>query len=373
LKYDKAKELSGILRILYVILFPLENLYIRNTYINYNPCSDIFTIYGTEYTGEFFRSLSKRNDRISFLKIALRGENMKLALIDANNIGHISYHRAKSIIYKNKLEEAAKNRKSKEESSITKDDYKSIEGMTYLIFFRKLHKLMKIFESHKIVMCWDNPHSSDWRKSIYPEYKSGRNYTEDPIWKDVLFKSIDELRIALLSYPLMQIQIETLEADDIIYCLCRDNPGKETIIVSGDSDLIQICQKYGVLLYHPIKDKYVDSPSDYEYVIMKSIKGDKADDIAGVKDYGEVKSMKLAQQIFKEPRMLDTLTKEDKEIVKRNLQLIDISHNPNLKNYKPIDLRPTFKANLDKIQKFYYEKKLISLIESFDSIMDILS
>jgi 5'-3' exonuclease len=295
----------------------------------------------------------------------------KIALVDGSNFAHISFSRAKSIIIKNKME---KNKVGKKEAAVTKEDYQAIEGMTYTVFFRKLHKYMKNFSDYKFIVCWDNPTSSDWRRTVYPEYKSGRDYVTDPIWL-MFFNCMTEIKRCLEYYPILQFTIETLEADDIIYCLSKLYSGKNTIILSVDSDLIQICQNFGSRLYSPLKDKFTEIPKTYQYVLMKSIKGDKSDDIKGIKGYGKVKSQRLAEEIFSEKNSLDSLDKEQKEIIERNLSLIDISRCPNLKNFdlEEADINKINNVRLDKIKKFYFDKKLIDLLETFDSVTDILA
>jgi 5'-3' exonuclease len=136
---------------------------------------------------------------------------MKIVLVDGNNFAHISFARSKAIILKNKMESKKLNKK---EAAIAQDDYKQIEMMTYVIFFRKLHKYIKKFNDYKFIVCWDNPTSSDWRKAVYPEYKSGRDYVTDPIWL-MFFNCMDEIKRCLNYYPILQFNIETLEADDI--------------------------------------------------------------------------------------------------------------------------------------------------------------
>jgi len=299
----------------------------------------------------------------------------KFVLMDGNNLAHIAFHRGKSIILKNKKESS---KDKKKEVKLTQQDFPQIKGMMYLVFFRKLHKYLKMFKDSYFVMAWDNPGSSEWRREIYPEYKASRDYTSDPIW-NILFDGITELSEVLESYPIYQLKIEKLEADDILYVLSRVLKNQKVIIISGDSDMIQAAQEFKVKIYHPIKDKYIEIPKTYDYCVYKAIKGDKADEIEGIYGYGEVKATKLAEEIYGEDFIDDVscpkLNKEQQMAVLRNLKLIRIANNPNLINLQISieQLKSHSNVDLQKIQKFYFKHKLKSLIETFEGVVSIFN
>jgi len=311
--------------------------------------------------------------------------NDKFALFDGNNLAHIAFHRAKSIILKKKIEiafiEAKKKKKKFDKKTIklVEKDFDAVTGMMYTVFFRKLHKLIKIFKRYNFIFTWDNRGSSEWRRKIFPEYKISRDYETDPIWR-ILFDNIDQIREILKSYPMHQERVEKLEADDIMYVFAGElSKVGEVVIISGDSDMIQAIQRFGVKVYHPIKDKYVKSPTTYDYCVFKAIKGDKADEIDGIFGYGDVKAAKLAEEIWGEDFIDDIscpqLNNEQQKTVLKNLRIIRIENNPNLKNVK-VNLPLIFKAqkvDLSKIQKFYFDHKLKALIESFESVISIFS
>jgi 5'-3' exonuclease len=299
----------------------------------------------------------------------------KYIIFDGNNIAHIAFHRASSIILKNKKEEfeASKQKDIKLEES----DYESVEGMMYLVFLRKIHKIFKKYPNGRYIFAWDNIRSSDWRKSIYSDYKSNRNYEHDPIWQ-VLFKGMSELKSVLEYYPIYQVSIENLEGDDIIYVYSKYlSRSSDVVIVSGDSDLVQIAQTFpNTKIYHPLKGKNVEIPEDYLVVHAKAIKGEKGDGIPGLPGYGDVKSQRLAREIKENPDAIDKLNEEQQSIFLRNIKLIDISKCPNLdKVYFDLEAvdNATNTIDLDKIKSFYFNKKLKSLLESFDSIASIFA
>lgn len=330
----------------------------------------------------------------------------KYVLLDGNNLAHIAFHRAKSIVLKNKIKQYAESltnkgktvrfaeKEAKQNVQIEKEDYEAITGMMLLVFFRKLHKHFKKFTG-TFIMTWDNPNSHEWRKQVYPDYKCRRDYEHDSIW-EILFNNISEIKNVLNYYPMSQIGIEGLEADDIIYLYSKflSKHNAAVIIISADSDLIQIAQEFkNIKVYHPIKDIYVNIPKDYDVVIYKVFKGDKTDDIGGVPGFGEKKALKAAREIANGMEILNVIenaipkktkkdvssklsvVKENIKIINRNLTLIKIGNNPNLKNLSVDDsiFKNTMTINLKEIQKFYFKHKLLSLLEEFSSISAIFA
>jgi 5'-3' exonuclease len=325
---------------------------------------------------------------------------MEYILLDGNNLAHIAFHRAKSIILKNKINDYVEHysgnkqkrliqKEAKEKVKLESKDFKSISGMMFLVFFRKLHKHLKNFNG-KFVMTWDNPGSgkNGWRSEVYPEYKSGRDYKTDPTFT-VLFDSMDKLREILKYYPIYQIGIDGMEADDILYLYSKLLRPNKVTIISTDSDLIQIAQEFdNVTLFHPIKDSMVNIPKNYDITFYKSLLKDKSDDIKGVPGFGKKKALNAAilisngkspKEVFiesvpkkiKDIKEREKIAEENNNIFERNLKIIKIRNNPFLKNYN-LDISEidnnTNHINLKKIQKFYFDHKLMSLLEEFSSI-----
>jgi 5'-3' exonuclease len=104
-----------------------------------------------------------------------------------------------------------------------------------------------------IIMAIDSPKGS-WRKQIDPAYKANRREQRekhDIDWNTTfaLFKNfIEQLKI---STPFCFIEIDYLEADDIISTACRFFHDKEVIIVSSDSDYEQLTEYKNVKIFSP--------------------------------------------------------------------------------------------------------------------------
>ena len=309
----------------------------------------------------------------------------KYAILDGNNLAQIAFHRGKSIVWKNVIkafaeEQGITEKEAKQALVFDESLHDSVENMSYLVFFRKLHKLYKDFKDHIFIMTWDSAGSTEWRKQIYPEYKSNRDYSTDNVWS-VFFKFRDEIRDVLEAYPIHQMKIEKLEADDIMYEMSRQitEQGDKVVIISGDSDMIQVVQEFGVKLFHPIKHKYVKTPKTYDYCVYKAIKGDTSDTIEGLRGYGEKNATRLAEEVYNEDFIDDfsapELSEEQQKQVLRNLKIIRISNNPNLKEVKldvPHIDRDGY-LDLNRIKKFFFDHKQRELLEGFEAITAIFT
>ena len=132
----------------------------------------------------------------------------------------------------------------------------------------------------EIVICVDGP--DPWRRDIFEQYKAkrreGRN-NDDKDWESVfgLIHTIkEEIRD---NFPYKVVQLDKVEADDIIAIICKKNHGKKILIVSGDKDFQQL-QKYpDVFQYSPIQKKYIETDSPQEYIYEHILRGDTSDGV----------------------------------------------------------------------------------------------
>ena len=132
----------------------------------------------------------------------------------------------------------------------------------------------------EVVICVDGP--DPWRREIFSQYKAkrreGRN-NDDKDWESVfgLIHTIkEELRD---NFPYKVVQLDKVEADDIIAVICKKNHEQKILIVSGDKDFQQL-QKYpNIFQYSPIQKKFVETDSPQEYIYEHIIRGDTSDGI----------------------------------------------------------------------------------------------
>lgn len=122
-----------------------------------------------------------------------------------------------------------------------------------------------------------------------------------------------------------------MEADDLIYAAaCVIHP-KPTIIVSTDSDMVQIPYMiYTSKVYDPKKDIEVPIPKHHP-ALYKSVVGDKADRIPGYKGIGPKKGIRLLDDVEGLQQFLDA---NGRDIYHRNLLLTDLSLCPKIMSNK---------------------------------------
>ena len=150
-----------------------------------------------------------------------------------------------------------------------------------------------------------------FRHDQYPEYKANRAKTPDDL--RVQFKRITELTTTL-GIPIHAV--DTYEADDLLGTLSKQasDYGLETIIVSGDSDTLQLVgpdvkvlmprRSIGdVVLYDlgTVRKRYELEPA--QIIDLKAIVGDSSDNIPGVRGVGA----KTATTLLKEYGTLEVI------------------------------------------------------------------
>jgi len=143
-----------------------------------------------------------------------------------------------------------------------------------------------------------------FRHEEYGDYKGGRAKTPSELSEQ--FPLLKELLAAM---KIRQFEIEGYEADDIIGTLTKraDEQGIETIVVSGDKDMLQLASdrvrialtRKGISeteLYDPayIHEKYQLTPQ--QIIDLKGLMGDASDNIPGVPGVGEKTALKLLYQ-----------------------------------------------------------------------------
>lgn len=168
-------------------------------------------------------------------------------------------------------------------------------------YFRCLRAQVEQFKPGRIIVALEGHPAS--RHDAMPSYKANRVIEEnDPKFESNkrFFKQVDVV-VNLLSkhFPVSVVRHPTSEADDTIANLVsRMSPVSDPVIVSSDTDFIQLLQKHVyVKLYNPVTKQHVSAPSDYDYLIWKSLRGDKTDNIPGVPGIGDKTAEKYAKNL----------------------------------------------------------------------------
>ena len=119
-------------------------------------------------------------------------------------------------------------------------------------FFRSLGAMIRQIQPTSVYVVFDGAGSSNNRKNLLPEYKSGRNLQRITNWEvfenleDEDDSKIDQI-VRVIQYlktlPVKTVSIDKVEADDIIAHLCTvvpKDPKDKVFIVSSDKDFIRL-------------------------------------------------------------------------------------------------------------------------------------
>lgn len=144
----------------------------------------------------------------------------------------------------------------------------------------EVHK--KIGRHHELVLCFDS--RDYWRKDFAPYYKGARKKSNDYFSWDDFYHHYNILKEELPQYFSYRcIEIDRVEADDIIFCIAEHEKGKNIVIASSDTDDLQILEKYPEAAQFSIKHNKFITCEDYNYSLNEHIiEGDNADSIANI-------------------------------------------------------------------------------------------
>ena len=215
-----------------------------------------------------------------------------------------------------------------------------------------------------------------WRRQAFPNYKAGRKETREKSehdWTmifDILSKVKDEIKEFL---PYKVIEVESVEADDIIAVLCR-RTNEKVLILSGDKDFIQL-HNDRIKQYNPVLNKFVGQGENPSLYIREHIlKGDRSDGIPNVLSDDNVFIEGRRQRPLSKKKIeawcneiVPTFNEEEQKNYDRNKTLIDLNCIPREFEDKINREFDTFEvATRDKILGYFINKKLKTLIESID-------
>lgn len=166
------------------------------------------------------------------------------------------------------------------------------ENVIVHTFFRSLKPIIEKFDPDYVYFVLDGYPKK--RMEMQPEYKGTRKYHD----KDGFRAQRKEcIRIIKENVPFVTIRHPEAEADDVIADLVlRSIPfAHEKIIVSSDTDFIQLCQDgINTSLYNPVKKEFREVP-EYPYARWKALRGDSADNIAGIPGIGNKRAALLLE------------------------------------------------------------------------------
>lgn len=186
-----------------------------------------------------------------------------------------------------------------------------------------------------ITFCWGDRRANLWRRQILDSYKAHRAATAPEFSPQcaVLMEVIDAM-------GLPQVKCPAYEADDIIAALAKvaAMAGQNVGIWTSDHDMHQLvrdkkpyCKVYSpgrrskdpYVVYDEaaVKDKWGVSPTQLPYLL--AIRGEKGDGVPGIPGIGKVRAKEFI--LGSASASVKAKLEENKELVKRNLKLVDLS------------------------------------------------
>lgn len=194
---------------------------------------------------------------------------------------------------------------------------RSYENVIVHTFFRSLKPIIEKFSPDYAYFVLDGYPKK--RMEMQPDYKGTRKYHDKDGFRIQRRAAIDIIKE---SVPFVTMRHPEAEADDVIADLALDwLPAEhEKIIVSSDTDFIQLCQDAeNTTLYNPIKKDFREIP-DYPYARWKALRGDSADNISGIRGIGN----KRAAQLLEPGRLDEYFQKfpDNRQVYLQNLDMI---------------------------------------------------
>lgn len=275
-----------------------------------------------------------------------------------------------------------------------------------------LNKYFKQFKPDKVVMAFDR---RSWRKDYTASdecvskrpYKGNRRQDMTPAQQEKYKRFIahmQEFEEMIINHTtIITLYENKLEADDLIagFCQAHTSDEDELIIISTDSDLLQLKRQSNVRVFSPATDKEqflddYDHNADY-YTFVKCMRGDSTDNVMSA--YPRVRSARLKKaytdpfervQLMKETWKGDIEYEKDGEKVteskefrveqlfEENEKLINLTK-------QPADIRELIETSVAAsvakkrqfsmffILKFIGKYKLVKIKESIDQYVPLLS
>ena len=182
-------------------------------------------------------------------------------------------------------------------------------------FLRSLSYAIREVNPTRVIIVYDGAGGSQRRRKILPDYKSQRKPGKRITRWDAFKNAVEEkeaMKIQfsrLLDYldflPINVISIDKIEADDAIAYIAHKLLDKEVTIMSSDQDFLQLVNDR-ITVWSPTKKKFYTPRmvmDDYRvpahnFLMYKTLMGDKSDNIPGVKGLGPKKLPKILPDLL---------------------------------------------------------------------------
>ena len=265
-----------------------------------------------------------------------------------------------------------------------------------------LNKYFKIYKPTKgVVMAFDR---SSWRKEYTAgdkcvskrPYKGTRRKDMTPSQREKYARFMDHLKefelLIIEHTTIATLAYDSLEADDLIagFCQLYANPDEPIVVITADSDMLQLAKNPGVTIVSPATDKpqslddYFNDPEFY--VFMKCLRGDSSDNVQSAYPRVPAKRIKKAyDDPFERVQMMkETWTHPDgtvfvvEELFAENELLINLEKQPQdirdlMEAVVTVSMARPRQFSMFHIMKFIGKYKLNRIKDSIDQYIPLLS
>lgn len=228
----------------------------------------------------------------------------------------------------------------------------------------------------EIVICTDG--FKNWRKEVYPEYKFKRKDARKQSkmdWNEIFRITHMVLEEIKENFPYKVVEVEEVEADDIIAALCEDTQefgrNQPVLIISKDKDFVQLQKFSNVSQFTPQTKKMIKEANPRKAKMELILKGDQADGIPNVLSPDNTFTDGIRQKPLRQ-NIIEQLIEDPKSMGEevyrnflRNKKLIDLEECPQhlkekiIYNYESQD--PS--ENKQKVFNYLIEKRCRRLLE----------
>lgn len=218
---------------------------------------------------------------------------------------------------------------------VLNDDGLHIGGISG--FLRSIGYAIEVTQPTRVIIVFDGKGGSVRRKKLFPEYKERRTPNvrlnrheifsdkghEEQMLHHELYRVVDYLN----HLPLILFSLENVEADDVIaYLTTNVLTESKVTIMSSDKDFLQLCNdrvevwsptKKKIYTAQVVKEEYGVIPQNYCLYRAISGRGDKSDNIGGIRGFGDKTIIK------KLPMLTEDRTIELKEVIDAALAIVN--------------------------------------------------
>ncbi len=181
-------------------------------------------------------------------------------------------------------------------------DLRSPQGEPTGAIYGVLNMLRRLAADHEadFLACVFDAKGKTFRDELYPQYKANR-----PLMPDELGAQIAPLKEAILALGWPLLEIDGVEADDVIGTLAREaaRQGIDTIVSTGDKDLAQLVDGR-VTLVNTMTNERLDAPGvaakfgvpPERILDYLALVGDSVDNVPGVEKVGPKTAVKWLEK-----------------------------------------------------------------------------